>query len=212
MSTPTGQSALHPLHDRHRSRASRTSVERQPSVITSPWVISYSRRARPRVESFSSRVTPVAGAHDVAAVVGVERHLPTPTQRRVALAKSPSSAWKGKTVARGSGVRCGLTRRFPSTGSGSDDHPGVEAVVGVPERLELLEQGDDLGAVHQGQQLGAGLAVAVLAGQRTAVGGDQPGGIGDEGAEDGGALLGGEVEVDADVQTALAEVPVDGAL
>ena len=36
MSTLTGQSDRQPLHDRHRSSASRTSVERQPSVTTSP--------------------------------------------------------------------------------------------------------------------------------------------------------------------------------
>jgi hypothetical protein len=59
MSTPTGQSDLQPLQARHRSSASRTSVERQPSVTgESGWppIISNSSRARPRVECSSSPV------------------------------------------------------------------------------------------------------------------------------------------------------------
>ena len=56
MSTPVGQSDAHPLQDRHRSRASWTSGERQPPRMAVPLIISCSTRARPRVESFSSRV------------------------------------------------------------------------------------------------------------------------------------------------------------
>ena len=56
MSTPVGQSDAQPLQDRQRSSASCTSSERHPSVTSVPLTISWSTRARPRVESFSSRV------------------------------------------------------------------------------------------------------------------------------------------------------------
>ena len=72
MSTLTGQSVLQPLQARHRSRASRTAVERQPSVTgESAWPpsISNSSRARPRVECSSSPGGPVGGAHHAAALV-----------------------------------------------------------------------------------------------------------------------------------------------
>ena len=67
MSTLTGQSDRHPLHDRHRSSASRTSVERHPSVTRSPCSISHSRCARParRVHLVVRRL--VARAHHPAA-------------------------------------------------------------------------------------------------------------------------------------------------
>ncbi len=56
MSTETGQSREHALHDRQRSSASWTSGERQPPVTSEPFASSWSTRARPRVESFSSPV------------------------------------------------------------------------------------------------------------------------------------------------------------
>ena len=56
MSTSTGQSLRQPLQARHRSSASWTSVERHPSVMTSPCTISNSSRARPRVDCSSSPV------------------------------------------------------------------------------------------------------------------------------------------------------------
>ena len=60
MSTFAGQSVLQPLQARHRSSASRTASDRQPSLTgESPWPfsISNSSRARPRVECSSSPVT-----------------------------------------------------------------------------------------------------------------------------------------------------------
>jgi len=45
---------------------------------------------------------------------------------------------------------------------------GIHAVVGIPEHFEFAEGFDELGAEHLGQQRRAGLAVAVLAGERTA--------------------------------------------
>src|SRR5579871_3312669 len=56
-STFTGQSPLHPLHDKHKSSASLTSSLLHASGKISPRVISQSKCARPRVECFSSRVT-----------------------------------------------------------------------------------------------------------------------------------------------------------
>ncbi len=65
---------------------------------------------------------------------------------------------------------------------------GIHAVVRVPERLELAEGIDELGAEHFGQQSGARLAVAVLAGERAAEGEDEIGGALDEFAEVAHAL------------------------
>ena len=55
MSTPAGQSDEQPLHDRHSSSDSATSAERKP-LTSVPFASSCRTRARPRVESFSSRV------------------------------------------------------------------------------------------------------------------------------------------------------------
>ena len=89
MSTLTGQSFVQPLHERQRSSASITSSDCQPSVMTSPSSISNRSRVRPRVECISSRVAMKDG-HMTSTPPGV-RHLPTPTQRTVACAKSPWS-------------------------------------------------------------------------------------------------------------------------
>jgi len=58
MSTPAGQSELQPLQDRHRSSASSSSGDCQPSVsrVESELASSCSTRARPRVEWASSSV------------------------------------------------------------------------------------------------------------------------------------------------------------
>ena len=56
---------------------------------------------------------------------------------------------------------------------GLDDLPRVHLPVGVPDRLELPERLHELVAVELGQQLTAGLAVAVLARERAAVVHDQ---------------------------------------
>ena len=55
MSTPAGQSAAQPLHARHNSSACATSAEPKP-LTSVPFASSCRTRARPRVESFSSRV------------------------------------------------------------------------------------------------------------------------------------------------------------
>ena len=94
MSTLTGQSLVQPLQERQRSRASKTSWSRQSS-ISSPFSISQSRWARPRVECFSSRVTMKLGHMTPPSVW---RHLPIPTQRVVACANEPLSCLYEKCV------------------------------------------------------------------------------------------------------------------
>src|SRR3954468_18054576 len=101
MSTLIGQSDLQPLHERQRSRASKTSSDFHPSVMTSPCNISNKMRARPRVECSSSRKVWYDGHITWPPSV---RHLPTPTQRRVACAKDPLSSAKAKCVLTDAGL------------------------------------------------------------------------------------------------------------
>src|ERR1035438_2814970 len=63
MSTPAGQSDAQPLQDRHRSSASATAADRKPWTRV-PFASSCSTRARPRVESFSSRVVHGGGFYN----------------------------------------------------------------------------------------------------------------------------------------------------
>src|SRR5690348_30842 len=100
MSTLTGQSPLQPLHERHRSSASFTLSSRQRFLTTSPFSISHSKCARPRVVCFSSCVTMklghivwFSGSSDFS-----RRHLPTPTHRSVAWEKLPPSCGYLKCV------------------------------------------------------------------------------------------------------------------
>src|SRR5271170_5423107 len=97
MSTFVGQSEAHALHERQRSRASRTSVLRQLAGVRSAWNISASTLARPRVEWTSSRVARYEG-HMVAASSRLQR--PTPTQRIEACISEPSSLSKEYPVGR----------------------------------------------------------------------------------------------------------------
>ncbi len=94
---------------------------------------------------------------------------------------------------------------------GADEHAGVEPRGRVPERLEAFEEADELGAVHLREQFGAGLAVAVLAGERSAVRHHQFAQVVGELPEAADAGRGQQVEVDTDVDAAVAEVPVGRA-
>lgn len=94
---------------------------------------------------------------------------------------------------------------------GMDDLAGIHAVQRVPQRLELLEGAHQLRAKHFGQQLGARLPVAVLAGERSAVGEHQVGGTFDETAVALHPVLAFQVEVGARVHAAVAEVAVKSA-
>ena len=90
MSTPVGQSDEQPLQDRQRSRDSATSAAAKPCTSV-PLASSCSTLARPRVESFSSRVARYDGHMTPPLPVVSARHLPTPTQRCTAADRSPPS-------------------------------------------------------------------------------------------------------------------------
>ncbi len=123
MSTPTGQSLRQPLQPRHRSSASATSAERQPSRRISPASISCSSRARPRVECCSSFVTRYDG-HITPGPPGPpassDRHFATPTHRATSRAKPPSTPAPAPAPAPGSTAN----RRFSSSRAGRTSIPG----------------------------------------------------------------------------------------
>src|SRR5205085_12119468 len=77
-----------------------------------------------------------------------------------------------------------------------------------PDRLELAKRLHELVAVHPRQQLGERLPVAVLAGERTAEGRHEVGRTLEERAEGATPVGRGQLEVDARVDAALAEVAV----
>ena len=88
---------------------------------------------------------------------------------------------------------------------------GIHAVVRIPEHFELAECLHELGAKHLGQQCRARLAVAMLAGERTAEGDHHVGGAIDELAESCDSFWSREVEVDTRVHAALAVMAVERA-
>ena len=64
----------------------------------------------------------------------------------------------------------------------------VKQVIRVENGLDLGEQRQGVGGIHQVQQGRAGPAVTMLPGDRTSMPSDQPGGFGDEGAVAPGAV------------------------
>ncbi len=123
MSTPVGQSVLHARQERHRSRASWTSGERQPSSASDPAAISWSSLARPRVEWRSSPVARYDG--HMSAWPCVETQRPTPMQRSTAARKSPPSASNARPGVNGASVVGRGRRRSTANGSGSTMIPGL---------------------------------------------------------------------------------------
>ena len=134
MSTETGQSREHALQDRHRSSASCTSGARQPPVTSEPFASSCSTRARPRVESFSSRVARNDGHMNPPAAPLSARHLAIPTHRCTAADRSPPSAASANPPAARSG-RASASRRSPSTGAGPTMTPGFSSPSGSNRAL-----------------------------------------------------------------------------
>ena len=93
--------------------------------------------------------------------------------------------------------------------TGVDQLAGVHPVLRVPRVLELAERLHQLGAEHDRQQLALRLAVAVLARERAAVLDHQVRRLGEEAPpvrEPGGRA---QLEVDARVDAAVAEMAVE---
>ncbi len=182
MSTPAGQSLEHALQLRHRSSTSRTSGARQPCVTSAPLAISWSTRARPLVESFSSRVARYDGHMKPSSGRGVRTALAHPDAAVHGSGEIAVVVAEGEPLAapqRGGErpAQVGVQR------SRTHHDARVEHVGRVEEVLDRTEQRDHLRRVHRREQLAAGPAVAVLAGQRAAVRDDQRRGLLQEGAE-----------------------------
>ena len=112
MSTPVGQSDAQPLQARQRSSASARRG-RRARCTSEPSSASWSTRARPRVESFSSRVARYDG-HITPLVVGAT-HLPTPVQRCTASPSEPPS-WISRSRRDRARGRAGAGRRPAAPG------------------------------------------------------------------------------------------------
>ncbi len=138
MSTPVGQSARSPCTT-GTGPAPRRPPGRPARRTSEPSSASCSTRARPRVESFSSRVARYDG-HITPPVAG-PTHLPTPVQRCTASPSEPPS-WVSRsavrTGARPGRAQVGVDRRR------IDEHAGVEQAVGVADRLDRGEQAQRL--------------------------------------------------------------------
>ena len=208
MSMPVGQSRAQPLQDRHRSSASSTAGSSKPSTPIGDVLEHVGAPAGgvllvPGGEvatGTSPRPRPVLSA----------MHLPTPVHRCTAPENDPASWVSRSVVRRGRG---GVARRrSASNGAGSTSTPGLSRLSGSRIRLACSISAIACGRVHPRQQLGAGPAVAVLARHRPAVRRDQVGGLLDELAEPPAAAGVLELEVDAHVHAAVAEVAVGHAV
>ena len=94
---------------------------------------------------------------------------------------------------------------------GIDHLARVHLPLRVPDGLELAERLHQLLAVHLRQEEGLGLAVAVLGGEGAAVLDDEVRGLIEELHVIGDAFPGEEIEGDAAVDAALAEMAVEGS-
>ena len=79
-------------------------------------------------------------------------------------------------------IACAESKIFlrPIYGDGIGELAGVHLVSGIPDGFEFAESLDQLRTKHFVQQCGAGLAVSVFAGERTAVGDHDVGSFVDE--------------------------------
>ncbi len=113
--------------------------------------------------------------------------------------------------------------RFPGRIAGTESKIFVELVrldqfarihlpIRIPCRLELTESLDEFRSKHLRKQFGARLAVAVFAGERTAVADDKIGGLFHKLSEPGDAVFRLQIEVQSRVDAAVAEVSVERAL
>src|SRR4051812_13198533 len=89
-----------------------------------------------------------------------------------------------------------------------DDLAGIHLPLGIPKLLEFAECVNEFGAEHLPEHFRAALPVAMFAGERAAVGDDQVSGLFDELAIVCDTLRREEIEADAGVYAAHAEVSV----
>ncbi len=130
------------MQDRHRSSAWFSSGgASQPETTPPPLIISCSTRARPRVESFSSRVAWYEGHITDPDPRVSETHLPTPVQAWICHTSLSS-------VRRRGALRICGTRRFCTTGSGSTSTPRIQQIARIEDLLDLLHQGQRLGGEY----------------------------------------------------------------
>src|SRR3954454_22984099 len=89
-----------------------------------------------------------------------------------------------------------------------DDLVRIHLVLRIPDGLEFLERLNEFRTEHLGQHLCLRLTVAVLSRNGTTVADYQIRGLADECSVIADAFNGAEVEVDAGMDAALSEVPV----
>src|SRR5579885_129531 len=95
---------------------------------------------------------------------------------------------------------------------GIDDFAGVHAARRIPDRLELAEGLDKLGAIHLLEERTARLAVAMLAGKRAAVADDEIRALVEKALPIGEASLRAQIERNPAMDEAIAEVAIDRSL
>src|SRR4051812_28403557 len=88
---------------------------------------------------------------------------------------------------------------------------GIHLPVGIPDSLEFAKRLRKFRAEHFGQEFGASLPVAVLAGQGAAVADNEVGSFFHEFPEACNSLLGLQVEVGTIVDASVSEVTIEGA-
>ena len=110
------------------------------------------------------------------------------------------------------GIVAGAEAKILVHAVGFDDLAGIHLPVRVPGGLEFVEGLDEFGAEHLGKQFGAGLTVAVLAGEGAAVADHEVSRLVHELTETGDAFFGFVIEVDAGVDAGVAEVAVERAV
>src|SRR5579875_1354094 len=149
----------------------------------------------------------VGGAHDGA----LARVLPTLADADAAPGRMRERAAVLRERERRRAEIAGLESRHPQVRverERADELARVHPVVGVEDRLQATERLHDPVAVHAGEQLAA-LAVAVLAGDRAAVGDDEVGRLLEEAPEVRPTGSVAQVERDPAVHAAVPEVAVE---
>ncbi len=209
MSTPTGQSRLQPLQDRHRSSASATSGERQPSSITLAGGHLEQQPGPPAGGVLLLAGGPVAGAHHAAvrgdALAHAEAAPGGPGERAAVVREGQRAARRASWAARRK--RAGPRRGGPGAppGRGSSGRPGPRSPLNSSNPA-MISGGYIRGSSSaratpspcspdsEPPCATARSAASIMNARKSAI-----------------PDLGEQVEVDPDVQAAVAEVAVVGA-